>query len=133
MGFLRQSFLEVHTLTTTYQKAFILRPYVPCRVCYESMTLDPRVNAWGRARVHIVVKLQNMAFLFQSFLEVHILTTTYQKAFILRPNVPCKCLLHSLTSDPRVHGQGWDSMSESSTSLKCGTSVFSRSNNFKIT
>ena len=29
-----------------------------------------------------------------------------------------------MTSDHRVHGQGWGSRSESSTSLKCGTSVF---------
>ena len=79
----------------------------------------------GRARGQNVVHLQNVVFL--SFLEVHILKTTYEKAFILRPNVPCKVLLHFMTSDPRIHGQEWGSMSESSTSLKCGTSVFSRS------
>ena len=81
----------------------------------------------GRARGQNVVHLQNVVFLLQSFLEVHILTTIYQKAFILRPYVPCRVLFHAMTSDPRVHGQGWGSRSESSTSLKCGTSVFSRS------
>ena len=110
-----------------YQKAFILRPYVPCRVCYESLTSDPRVHVRGRARCQNEVHLQNLVFLLQSFLEVNILTTIYQKAFILRPNVSCKVPFHSMTSDPRVHGQWWGSRSESSTSLKCGTSVFSRS------
>ena len=122
------NFLEVHTLTTTHQKAFVLGPYVPCcKVCYESMTSDPRVHARGRAKGINIVHLQNVAILLQSFPEVHILTPTYQKTFILRPYVPCTILFHSMTSDPRVHGQGWGSRSESSTSLKCDTSVFSRS------
>ena len=30
-----------------YQKAFIIGSYVPCRVCYASMTSDPRVYARG--------------------------------------------------------------------------------------
>ena len=80
----------------------------------------------SRARGKNLVHLQNMVFLLQSFLEVHILTI-YQKAIILRPYVPCRVLFHSMTSDPRDHGQGWGSRSESSTSLKCGISVFSRS------
>ena len=54
------------------------------------------------------------------------MTTTYQKAFILRPFVQCKILFHSMISDPRVLGQGWGSRSESSASSKYGTSVFSR-------
>ena len=41
---------------------------------------------------------------------------------ILRPYVKCRVLFHSMTSDPRVHGQG----SEFSSSLKWDTSVFSR-------
>ena len=44
VGFLRQSFPEVQTLTTTYKKAFLLGPYVACKVCYKSMTSDPRVE-----------------------------------------------------------------------------------------
>ena len=80
-----------------------------------------------RARGQNVVYFQNVVFLFQSFLEVYILTTTYQIVFILRSYVPCRFLFHSMTSDPRVHGLGWGSRSESSTSLKCGTFVFSRS------
>ena len=89
---------------------------------------DIRPMSVGRARGQNEVNLQNVVFLLQSFLEAHtILTTTYQKAFILRPYVPCRVLFHSMTTDLRVHGQGWCSRSESSTSLKCGTSVFSRS------
>ena len=34
-------FLEVHILTTTYQKAFILGPKVPYRIGSHSITLDP--------------------------------------------------------------------------------------------
>ena len=78
----------------------------------------------GRARGQNIVHLQNEVFLLQSFLEVHILTTIYQEAFILRPYVPCRVLFHSMTSDPRVNGHGWGSRSESSISLKCGISVF---------
>ena len=52
-----------------------------------------------RARGQIVLYLQNVVFLFQSFLEVYILTTTYQKVFILRSYVPCRVLFHSMTSD----------------------------------
>ena len=42
-------FLEVYILGTTYHKAFILRPKVPSRVIFHSMTSDPRVYArgWG--------------------------------------------------------------------------------------
>ena len=69
----------------------------------------------GRERGQNVTHLQN----------VHILTTTNQKEILLRPFVPSRELFHSVTSDSRVHGQGWVSRSESSTSLKCGTSVFS--------
>ena len=83
--------------------------------------------AGGRARGQNVVHLQNVVFLLQSFLEVDILTIAYQKAFILRPNVPCRVLFRSMRSDPRVYGKRLGSGSDSSTTLKCGTSVFSRS------
>ena len=46
-------------------------------------------------------------------LEVHILTTTYQKALILG-QVPCRVGLLSTTSDPRVHAHGWGLTSKSS-------------------
>ena len=81
----------------------------------------------GRARGQNVVHLQYVVFLPQSFLEVHILTTIYQKAFIIKPYEPCRVPFHSMTSDPMVNDQGWGSRSESSTSLKCVTNVFSRS------
>ena len=83
--FLCQSFLEVHILTTNYQKPLILKPQVPCRVDLHSITSHPRVNAGGGARGQNLVLyiLKNVGFLRQNFLEVHILTTTYQKAFIL--------------------------------------------------
>ena len=81
----------------------------------------------GGARGQNVVHLQNAVFLLQSFLEVDILTITYMKAFVLRPYVPCRVLFRSMRSDPRVFGKRLGSRSESSTTLKCGTSVFSRS------
>ena len=43
-------FLEVHyIILTTYQKAFIFEPQVPCRISFYSMTLGPRVHVhwWG--------------------------------------------------------------------------------------
>ena len=46
--FVKQSFLEVHILTTTYQKAFILGPLVPSRVSFLTITSDPWVHAAGR-------------------------------------------------------------------------------------
>ena len=56
----------------------------------------------GKTSGQNVVHLQNMVFLLQTFLEVNILTTIYQKAFVrvLRPNAHCKVLFHSMTSDP---------------------------------
>ena len=69
----------------------------------------------GRARGQMQY-LQNVVFLLQSFLDV-----------------PCRVLFHSMTSDPRVHGQGWGSRSKSSTSLKCGTSVFTIVHNLTAT
>ena len=44
---LRLCFLEVHILTTTYQKAFILGPYVPYQVGFPFMPSDYRVQARG--------------------------------------------------------------------------------------
>ena len=40
------------------------------------------------------------------FLEVYILTTSCQKAFILGPLVPYRVSFHSMTSDPNVHAGG---------------------------
>ena len=104
--FLFQSFLKVHTLTTTYQKPFILRTYVSCRVEFYSITSDPRVYARDGAGGQNLIHFQNEGFLRQSFLEVHTLTTTYQKSFILRPYVPCRVCCESMTSDPRVNARG---------------------------
>ena len=44
-------------LTTTYQKAFVLRPNVPCKVLFNSMTIDPRGQARGGARGQNLVPL----------------------------------------------------------------------------
>ena len=45
----------------------------------------------------------------QSFPEVHILTTTYQKAFVLGPETTCMIGFHSMNPDPTVHARwGWD-------------------------
>ena len=55
------------------------------------------------ARRQNLVLVQNVVFLCQSFLEVHILTTTYQNPFILKQYVPCRIDFHSITSDPRVN------------------------------
>ena len=82
---LRQSFLEVHILTTSHHRAFILGPKVPCSVGLHSVTLDQGSMFGCGARGQNLVHLQNVVFLHQSFLEVHILTTTNQKAFILGP------------------------------------------------
>ena len=41
-----------------------------------------------------------LAFLWYSFLEVHILTTTHQKALILGPLMPCGVGFYSMASDP---------------------------------
>ena len=70
------------------------------------ITSDPRVNAGAEARGQNLVHLQNVDLLRQSFLEVHTLTTTYQKVFKLRPYVPCRVCYESMTSDPRVHARG---------------------------
>ena len=45
-------FLEVHILTTTYQKAFMLGPRVPYRVGSHCITLDP----WVLARLVVEAK-----------------------------------------------------------------------------
>ena len=47
-----------------------------------------------------------------------ILVTTGPRAFILAPWIPCRVSLHSTTSDPRVHAQGWGKRSNSSTNPK---------------
>ena len=76
----------------------------------------------GGARRKKLVHVQNKVFLCQSFLEVHILTNTYQKPFILRTKVPCRVDFHSITSDPRVHA-GRELEVKSSASSKCGFSA----------
>ena len=53
----------------------------------------------GGAGGQNLVHLQNMVFQSYKFLEVHILTTTYLKAFILGPWVPDRVGFHSMTSD----------------------------------
>ena len=63
------SFLEVLNLITIYQKAFILRQKVHCRVGFDSMPGD-----W--ARVQIRVHLENVVILLINI-------ASRQKAFIL--------------------------------------------------
>ena len=67
-----QSFLEVHILTTTYQKASIL-------VGFHSVTLDPKFHGRGGARGQILVHLQGAVLLLSSFLEINILKTAYHE------------------------------------------------------
>ena len=55
------------------------------------------------ARGQNLEHFQNVVFLCKSFLEVHILTTTYQKAI----GIYCRVGFHSMAKDPRVHAQGW--------------------------
>ena len=76
----------------------------------------------GEARRQNIVHVQNVVFLCQSHLDVHILTTTYQKPLILRTKVPCRVDFHPITSVPRVHA-GVELMSKSSISSKGGFSV----------
>ena len=63
-------------LITTYKKAFILGPQVPCRVSFHSITSDPGVHGLG---VGLEVKIQNISKV--QYL-IHTLITTCQKAFI---------------------------------------------------
>ena len=59
-----KSFLEVNILTTTYQKAFILGPYVPCEVGFPFMPSDHRVHARGKGlQGQNPVHVQNLVFL----------------------------------------------------------------------
>ena len=69
----------------------------------------------GGARGQNLVHLKQTGFLCLSFLEVYILGTTYQKAFILGPKVPSRVSFHSMTSGPRVHARGWGQRSKFST------------------
>ena len=61
---LRLSFLEVHILTTTDQKAFILELYVLCEAGFPFMPSDHRVHARGLGRLcPNPVHVQNVVFL----------------------------------------------------------------------
>ena len=107
-------------LSTDYSKAVELSSFVlllvlmpvsvplsyECAVYFLIKNVHFILSSVKVARGQNVVHLQNVVFLLHGFLEVHILATTYQKAFILRPYVPCRVLFHSMTSDPRVHCQG---------------------------
>ena len=64
LSYLRLSFLEVHILTTTYQKAFILGPYVLCEAGFSFMPSDHRVHASGLGlQGPNAVHVQNVVFL----------------------------------------------------------------------
>ena len=55
-------------------------------------------------RRQILAHVQNVVFLCQIFLEVHILATTNQKPFVLGPlRYPIGLTFNSITSDPMVH------------------------------
>ena len=60
-----------------YQKEFILRSKVPCRVSFCSMTLDSRVHAWGeggtKSKISSKHYLLNMVFLSKSYMKAFIL------------------------------------------------------------
>ena len=54
----------------------------------------------------LVCRCDNVLCLRYIFLEVHISTTTYLKAFILGPYVLCEAGFPFLPSDHRVHARG---------------------------
>ena len=54
------------------------------------------------ARGQKLDNLQNVVFVSQRFLEVHILTSTFRKAFKLGPLPPYRVGFHAMTSNPRV-------------------------------
>ena len=67
------------------------------------MASDPSVQARGsgwrfKSRTH-----SKMVNLWYSFLKVHTLTTTHQKALILVPLIPCRVGFHSITANSWVH------------------------------
>ena len=78
-------FSRIYILATTHQKAFIVGTKVPSRLSFHFMTSDPGSMPGGGARGQNLVHLKQIGFLRSSFLEVYILGTTYQKAFILGP------------------------------------------------
>ena len=53
-------------------------------------TIGPLCPCPGGGRGQKLVNLQNVVFMRQMFLEVHILTATYRKAFKLGPHAPCR-------------------------------------------
>ena len=83
--FLRYSFLEVHILTTAYQTANLDHRWYPVGLVFTPQHRTPGWMQGGGARGQNLVHHQNLVFLRYSFLEVHILTSTCFKAFILVP------------------------------------------------
>ena len=75
-------------------------------VSYYSMTSGIRVHVWGGTRGQNLVHVTNLIFLLYSFLAVHILITTYQKAFILGLYTPYRVIFHFMTSEPRICAEG---------------------------
>ena len=72
-------------------------------VSFYSMTSDPRVHAWGGARGPNLVRTSpKCSISVVKFLEVHILTTIIQEAFILGPLEPWMVDFHSMALYPRV-------------------------------
>ena len=66
----------------------------------------PGSRPGGGAGGYNLEHLQKWLLLCKSFLEVHILTTTHQKALILGPLTPCRVGFHSMASDLWVHARG---------------------------
>ena len=103
LKFSRSPYLDNHSSENIH--TWTIDTYT-CRVSFHFMTSDPWVQARGwdwRLKSRTPSK---MAFLWYSFLEVHILTTTHQKALILGPLAPCRAGFHSIASDPWIHTRG---------------------------
>ena len=68
------------------------------------------IKSWERVilcrRNDLVCRRDDLLYLRLSVLEVHILTTPDQKAFILEPYVLCEAGFPFMPSDHRVHARG---------------------------
>ena len=67
IGFLLYSFLKVQNLTTTCRKAFIVAPWIHCRISFYSTTPEPRVRARGGAKCQNLVHIQKIGFFALKF------------------------------------------------------------------
>ena len=79
------------------KNSYLVHRY-PVGLAFIPLHLTQGSMSGGGARGHNIEHLQKVEFLCESFLEVYILATSHQKAFILS--------FHSMISDPRVLARG---------------------------